>query len=112
MRTSKSDIPALLDLTRSADIKSRRRAIMALCPCELKSHSAEVWQRVIEMADDPDASVRRSVIHTVADGSPAQYEPKIVEALEKLYNDPERSVRRMARHVLSRYRHTGNLNTL
>jgi HEAT repeat protein len=112
MRTSKSEIPELLDLTHSTDIRSRRRALMALCPCELKSHSAEVWQRVLEMADDPDPSVRRSVIHTVADGSPAQYGPKIVQALEKLYNDSDRSVRRMARHVLTRYRHTGNLNTL
>jgi hypothetical protein len=112
MRTSKSEIPGWLGLTYSPDVRKRRRALHALCPCELKSHSSEVWQRVVQMADDPDASVRRGTIHVLCDGSPAIYQADIVRALEARYNDPERSVRRMARHVLAKYRRTGRLNTL
>ena len=53
MRTRKSDIPDWLELTRSPDPRERRKALQALCPCELKSKVTEVWQRVLEMAADP-----------------------------------------------------------
>ena len=112
MRTSKSEIPDWLELTHSSDVRERRRALQALCPCELKSHSSEVWQRVLEVADDPDASVRRGTIHVLCDGSPATYQADIVRVLEDRYHDPDRRVRRMARHVLAKYRHGESLNTL
>lgn len=112
MRTSKSEIPEWLELTYSRDVRDRRRALQALCPCELKSHSSDVWRRVLEMAGDPDASVRRGTIHVLCDGSPATYQTDIVGALESRYHDSDRRVRRMVRHVLAKYRHTGSLNTL
>jgi HEAT repeats len=112
MRTPKSEIPGWLELTYSSDVRERRRALQALCPCELKSHSSEVWQRVFEMAEDPDASVRRWTIHVLCDGSPAMYQADVVRTLEGRYHDPDRRLRRMARHVLAKYRHTGSLNTL
>ncbi len=112
MPTPRNEIPEWRELTHSADVRERRWALHALCPCELKLHASEVWQRVLQMVDDPDPKVRRRIIHVLCDGSPGIYESEIVSALEGLYHDPDRSVRRMARHVLARYRHNGNLNTL
>jgi len=112
MPTPRHEIPEWLELTHSAEVRDRRWALHALCPCELKSHAPEVWRRVLQMVNDPDPSVRRRIIHVLCDGSPAIYQSEIVRALEDRYNDPDRSVRRMARHVLARYRHSGNLNTL
>lgn|SRR5215469_452024 len=112
MRTEKRQIPEWLERTYSTDPRERRRAIRALCPCELKSHSSEVWQRFLELVDDPDASVRRGIIHVLCDGSPAIYEAQVARALDGRYNDSDRSVRRMARHALAKYRHTGSVNVL
>jgi len=112
VRTRKSDIPGWLELTQSPDPRQRGAALRALCPCELKSKVSQVWQRVLEMAADPDAAVRRWVVHVLCDGSPALYRGEIVRVLEGLYQDPDDRVRRTVRKVLANHRHTGNLNTL
>jgi hypothetical protein len=110
--TRKGDIPNWLELTHSADPRERREALRALCPCELKSKVSEVWKRVLEMAADPDAVVRRWTVHVLCDGSPAPYRGEIVRILESLYQDPDDRVRRAVRKVLANHRHTGNLNIL
>src|SRR5215469_8903377 len=112
MRTRKRDVPHWLELTRSPNPRERRRALQALCPCELKSEVSEVWKRVLEMAADPDAAVRRSTLHVLCDGSPVLYHGEIVRTLESLYQDPDDRVRRAVRKVLASHRHTGNLNIL
>ena len=112
VRTRKSDIPDWLELTHSPDPRERRKALQALCPCELKSKVTEVWKRVLEMAADPDAAVRRWTVHVLCDGSPALYHGQIVGMLESLYQDPDDRVRRAVRKVLANHRHTGNLNIL
>jgi HEAT repeat protein len=112
MRTPRSEIPAWLELTRSPDHMDRRKALQSLCPCELKSDSAEVWARVLEMADDTDARVRRWVIHVLCDGSPARYRDDILDVLESRYHDPDERVRKSARRVLATYRRLGNVNVL
>ena len=112
MRIARAEIPDWLELTRSADFRERRKALHALCPCELKSHVPRVWERVLEMAGDPHAGVRRSIVHALCDGSPAIYQADIIRALESLYHDPDRGVRRMVRNVLARYRHSGSVNVL
>jgi HEAT repeat protein len=112
MRTPRSEIPRLIELSRDRDPKVRRKAVQALCPCEVKVHEAEIWDRFIEMADDPDALVRRSIVHVLCDGSPAVYEARIVDVLEKLRNDADERVRKPARRTLRAHRHSGTLNVL
>jgi len=82
VRTRKSDIPDWLELTHSPDPRERRKALQALCPCELKSKVTEVWKRVLEMAADPDAAVRRWTVQVLCDGSPVLYQGEIVRVLE------------------------------
>ena len=112
MRTPRSEIPLLLELSRDRDPKVRRKAIQALCPCEVKLHDSEIWQRFLEMADDPNPLVRRSIVHVVCDGSPTVYETRILGVLEKLRIDPDERVSKPARRVLAAHRHSGTLNVL
>ncbi|HXW84848.1 MAG TPA: HEAT repeat domain-containing protein [Candidatus Binataceae bacterium] len=112
MNTRRNEIPDWLELSRSEAVKDRRRAVHALCPCVVKSHSREVWQRMLQMIDDPDAGVRRAIVHALCDGSPAEYAPEIVKALEARYHDPDDSMRKMTRRMLAAHRRTGALNIL
>ena len=91
---------------------SAGRALRALCPCELKSEVSEVWTRILTMAADPDAAVRRWTVQVLCDGSPVLYHGEIVRVLESLYQDPDYRVRRAVRKVFANHRHTGNLNIL
>jgi HEAT repeat protein len=112
MRTPRSEIPRLLELTKDRDSRLRRKAIQALCPCEVKSHDPEIWQRFLEMADDPDPWVRRWIVHVLCDGSPSIYETRILAALEKFQRDADERVRKQARKALAAHRHSGTLNVL
>lgn len=112
MRTPRSEIPRLLELSRDRDPKVRRKAIQALCPCEVKIHDSLIWHRFLEMADDPDADVRRAIVHVFSDGSPTIYETRILGVLEKLRSDAEERVRKPARKVLAAHRHSGTFNVL
>ena len=112
MRTSKSEIPELIALSRSANPRDRRRALQALCPCEVKSNASDVWRRVMEMVDDPDVGVRRWVVHVLCDGSPGQYRAEIVKSLEARYNDPDERVRKFIRKALAGHRRSGTVNVL
>jgi len=112
VRTQKGDIPDWLELTHSPDPRERRKALQALCPCELKTNVSEVWKRVLEMAADPDAAVRRWTVHVLCDGSPVLYHGEIARVLESLYQDADDRVRRAVRKVLAHHRHRGNLNIL
>ena len=112
MRTARNEIPEWLALTHSGVAYERRRALQALCPCEVKSDNPEVWRRVLEMVDDPDDGVRRWVIHVLCDGSPAKYRTEIVKALEHRYNDPDPRVRKFVRRALSSQRRSGTINVL
>ena len=112
MRTPRSEIPRLLDLSRDRDPKVRRKAIAALCPCEVKLHESAIWERFIEMADDHDALVRRWIVHVLCDGSPTVYEARILSVLETLRNDADERVKKPARRALAAHRHSGTLNVL
>ena len=83
-----------------------------MCPCEVKGDVPEIWDRLIAMVDDPDPSVRRWVVHDLADGSPLHRTVEIVAALETMWNDPDRRVRKRVRFVLNAYRRTGRVNVL
>ena len=112
MRTPRSEIPDWLRLTQSSDSHERRKALQKLCPCELKADAPEVWERILQMGDDPDAQVRRWVVHTLCDGSPARYRDEIIKLLESRYHDADDKVRKSVRKVLANYRHSGSVNVL
>jgi HEAT repeat protein len=112
LRTPRSEIPRLLELSRDGDSKIRRKAIQALCPCEVKLHDSQIWDRFLEMADDPDPHVRRWIVHVLCDGSPSIYETRILAALEKFQHDADERVRKPARKALAAHRHSGTLNVL
>jgi hypothetical protein len=99
-------------LSRYGDSKVRLKAIQALCPCEVKLHDSQIWDRFLEMADDPNPNVRRWILHVLCDGSPETYESRILGVLEKYQHDADERVKRSARKVLASYRHSGTLNLL
>ena len=112
MRTPRSAIPRLLELSRDGDSKSRLEAVRALCPCEVKIHDSQIWDRFLEMADDSDSHVRRWILHVLCDGSPRIYEERILGVLEKFRHDADERVRKSARKVLASYQHSGAINIL
>ena len=112
MRTPRSEIPRLLELSRDGDSKLRLKAIQALCPCEVKIHDSQIWDRFLEMADDTDPYVRRWILHVLCDGSPKIYETRILGVLEKFQHDENERLRKASRKVLATHRRTGTLNIL
>lgn len=68
-------LASLLRDTHDADPAVRRHAARELCPCEIKVNDGQVWDRILELCGDPDVSVRRSVLHTMIDGSPREHGP-------------------------------------
>lgn len=104
MATRRADIADLIALSSSACASERTEAVREMCPCEVRAHLPTVWRRLLELADDPDPKVRRSVLHNLCDGSPAEYRGEVIESLERLSHDPDHKVRRQARHVLAGYR--------
>ena len=96
--------------TYDPDPQVRSQAARALCPCEVKRDVSAVWNRIFELAEDPDINIRRIAYHTMIDGSPKRYETKIISALEGMRNDPNLKLRQSVRKRLARYCSTGKIN--
>jgi HEAT repeat protein len=109
---TESDIQKLLAQTHSPDAEARAAAVRDLCPCHIKKHIPEVWERMIALADDPDRDVRNQVYHVLGDGSPREYQARIVAAYEKMTQDPDEKLRRKARKLMAQYRSSGKINVL
>ena len=105
-------VDELLPLLSDDDPRLRSEAVRALCPCHVKAHDDRIWNRIFEMVEDEDVSVRRSVFHALGDGSPRELETQVVAAFEKLTNDPDARLKRQARKFLAQYRRTGKVNIL
>ncbi len=103
-------VEAILSSTHDEDPARRRRAVTELCPCHVRADNDLVWDRIFELAADPDLGVRRLVFHAMVDGSPNSRLPEIVEAVEQLRNDESPKLRRQARKLLAKYRRTGRIN--
>ncbi len=112
MATRRADIADLIALSSSISASERIDAVRAMCPCAVRANLPTVWRRLLELADDPDPRVRRSVLHNLCDGSPAEYRGDVLATLERLSRDSDEKVRRQARHVLAGYRRTGTVNVL
>lgn len=90
----------------------RRKAVREMCPCKVQKEIDQLWNRLLEMVTDEDASIRYEVVHVLCDGSPKDREESIVGALEKMWNDTDLTVRRRVRRALGEYRRSGNWNIL
>lgn len=107
-----TDIDAIIDLTKHENARVRKTALVEMCPCRVKRDLSEFWARVVEMVDDEDPLVRRQVLHTLCDGSPAHLEYQVAEALQIFNKDKDPQVRRMAHKVLGHYQRSGKWNIL
>jgi HEAT repeat protein len=111
-RTRRGEIESLLEQSSDPDPKVRAAALRNLCPCHVKRNEPLVWDRVLELADDPSIEVRRQVFHLLGDGSPREREEEAVAAMERMTRDPDPKLRRHARKVMARYRRGGTINVL
>ncbi|MBS25348.1 MAG: hypothetical protein CMQ28_06870 [Gammaproteobacteria bacterium] len=105
------EIEELLKATRHDKPKIRKSALLDLCPCRVKANNVKIWDRLLAMRNDEDASVRSIVLHNLCDGSPKERKEEIVNAVEELAQDQDRKLRRRARNALAVYRKTGVINS-
>lgn len=108
-RRTKEQVAAFIELSHDPDPRVRQVAVRNLCPCHVQGEIAEAWDRLFELASDPDSSVRGDVLHTVVDGSPRHRREQVLELLEVFQRDPDRKRRRTANQRLGQYRRTGKL---
>lgn len=108
---SPTEVEELLAATHDDNVRVRKAALMALCPCQVRANRPVVWDRILQLSADSDAGVRSIVLHNLCDGSPREREPQVVEAVERLANDPDKKLRRRARNALAVYRRTGVINS-
>ena len=111
-RSRLDEIDTLLERTADSNPKVRAQAVQSLCPCHVKRNDARVWDRVLELVDDPAVDVRRWVFHLLGDGSPRAREEQIVAVMERFTRDPDKKLQRRARQVLGKYRQGGTINVL
>jgi hypothetical protein len=103
-------VAALIQLSANPDPKVRRLGVKNLCPCHIQRQHDTVWQRLLELADDPDPGVRQDVLHALTDGSPASMAKQVRETVARLCRDPDRKVRRYARYLQARQLRLGKVN--
>ena len=108
-RTERDALSALLAMAQGEDPNERRVAVRNLCTCHVQADDDRVWERLLQMAHDSDAGVRRDVLHAMTDSTPATRVASVVETLESLHNDPDLRLRRRIRKTLAHYRRTGKI---
>lgn len=108
-RTERGSRTSLLDMTRVGDPSERRVAVRNLCTCHVQADDDRIWERLLEMAHDPDAGVRRDVLHAITDSTPGTRVAAVVETLESMRNDADLRLRRRVRKTLAHYRRTGKI---
>lgn len=107
------DISVIIALTKHEDPRIRVRALREMCPCRVWEDIDAFWDRIFEMAqEETDTGVRKQVLHTLCDGSPAHREHDVINAVEAFNRDPDRDTRRIAHKVIGSYSRTGNWNIL
>lgn len=108
-RTDQDALDGLLELSRSEQSRLRQLACKNLCTCHVRADDDRVWARLLQMAGDPDALVRREVLHALTDSTPVPRVPAVIEALNSRHNDPDIQIRRRVRKTLAHYRRTGKV---
>ena len=64
------------------------------------------------MVEDPDARIRKRILHIICDGSPERVVEQVYEALGKFNYDKDSDIRRTAHKVIVTYERTGKWNIL
>ena len=95
------DLDEIVALLSHGDAAVRIAALEEVCPCRMDEDDDDVWGRVCSMASDRDLGVRKQVLHTLCDGSPAHREAQIIDAIESLCREEDRDLRRMVHKVLA-----------
>ena len=106
------DIDEILKYTYSEDDDIRLEACSQLCPCKVLKDIDVFWDRVFEMANDPDVRIRKRVLHIICDGSPERVVERVYEALGRFNYDKDPDIRRTAHKVMVTYEKTGKWNIL
>lgn len=107
---TRAQVDELIVHTYDADAKVRRLALKHLCPCRVRRQRQDVWDRVFEMAADPDAGVRMDVVHALTDGSPREMADRVRRQLQDMRLDRDPLVRRYVNRTLATQRRTGRIN--
>jgi hypothetical protein len=106
------DINTIIALSKHSNPTVRKSSLFQMCPCRVKGEIDRFWDRVFEMANDPDPIVRAQVLHTICDGSPKHLELKVIQAVQDFNVDSDKTIRRKAHKVLASYHRTGKWNIL
>ena len=106
------DIDEIIELTKDSNPLVRARALRSICPCRVLDKIDEFWDRILEMIDDEDDTVRENVLHVLCDGSPDYLEDRIISAVQKFNRDSNKYIKRRAHKVLGSYYKTGKWNIL
>jgi hypothetical protein len=77
-RTRIDEIGVLLEQTADANPKVRALPVQTLCPCHTRRNESRVWDRVLELVEDPALDVRRCVFHLLGGGSRRDREQQMV----------------------------------
>jgi hypothetical protein len=91
----------VIALTRSEDPKVRKAALRGLR--SWRGISDTMWQRIVEMATDPDANVRYQVVHNLSNERSLTRMDDVIRTLEAMNNDADNKVRRKVCLVLQCY---------
>jgi vesicle coat complex subunit len=100
----------ILKATHSTNPQIRKSALKEFCPCHVKKDIDPIWDRILEMVTDADATVRDQVVHSLCDGSPKSREDQVISALESMWNDRDERVKKRVRRALTAYRRNGSWN--
>ncbi len=109
-QTPSDAVGELLALSGSRDPRVRRVAVKNLCPCHVRRQRDDVWQRLIEMAADPEPGVRIDVLHALTDGSPDSLADRVLAIVAEHCGDRDPKVSRYARYLRARQLRLGKVN--
>eukprot|EP01044_Picomonas_judraskeda_P008646 COSAG03_NODE_999_length_5060_cov_5.775448_7_plen_249_part_00 len=100
----------LLEQSRHAHASVRVKAVHDMCPCQVQRNVPECWERLLQLAaTDPDAKVRRAVVHTLCDGCPPDRFGDAIAILTKMsLEDPDPSLKKGTRQLVTYWERTGD----
>lgn len=56
-----TDVDVIVELTKHGDPMVRKKSLVEMCPCRVKTDIERFWERVFEMRNDEDPMVRAQV---------------------------------------------------